>query len=98
MSPKEKQPVTQIHSEQWKVIADGYRDTFDSKEPANRTYGRISKKIKLEGEGKVLLQYRPESKDGKASEWIDLKEFILYDEDEDEDDEDDDDDDDDNDE
>jgi len=91
MSPKEKQPTNQIHSEQWRVIADGYRDTFDSKEPANRTYGKIYKTIKAEGEGKVLLQYRPEWKEGKVSEWVDLKEFILMDEDEDEDEDDDDD-------
>lgn len=87
MSAKEKQP-TQIHAEQWRVVSDGYKDTFDSKEPANRIYGTVCKEIKNEGEGRVILQYRPESKEGKASEWIDLKEFLLEvidDEDEDED-------------
>lgn len=86
MSPKEEKTPTQIHAEQWRVVADGYKDTFDSKEPANRIYGTVCKEIKKEGEGRVILQYRPESKDGKASEWIDLKEFLLEDdEDEDED-------------
>jgi hypothetical protein len=84
---KEKQK-TVIHSEQWRVVTDGYKDTYDSKEPANRVYGQISSQIKKDGEGQVILQYRSESVDGKASEWVDIKEFLLEDdEDDDEDDE-----------
>jgi hypothetical protein len=46
-------------------------------------------KDKFNDLSKDLKQYRPESKDGKASECIDLKEFLLEDdEDEDEDDQD----------
>jgi hypothetical protein len=86
MSAKDKEKQqTQIHAEQWRVVSEGYKDTFDSKEPANRIYGTVCKEIKKEGEGRVILQYRPESKEGKASEWIDLKEFMLDYEEEDDD-------------
>ena len=77
---KEKQK-TVIHPDQWRVVTDGYKDTYDSKEPANRVYGKIMAEIKKDGEGQVILQYRSESVDGKASEWVDIKEFLLDDDD-----------------
>jgi len=78
---EEKMP---IHSEQWRVVSENYKNTYDIKEPANRKYGSICAQIEADDEGKVILQYRPASKGNKAEEWIELKCFELnYEEDED---------------
>jgi hypothetical protein len=82
-----KPTQTMAHAEQWRVTSDNYKNTFDSKEPANRVYGVICKEIEEEGEGYVLLEYRPASKNEKGEKWIELKEFeLISTEDEDEED------------
>jgi hypothetical protein len=85
-----KQPMP-IHSEQWRVVNESYKNTYDIKEPANRKYGTICTQIEEEDYGKVVLQYRPAAKGNKPEEWIELKCFELnYDDEEDDDEEDDD--------
>jgi hypothetical protein len=67
--------------EAFKVVADGYRETFDSEQMAKRAFGIIKKEIKDDGDGYVELYFRKT----EDAEWKLLQEFVLESEDEDED-------------
>lgn len=75
--------------EAFKVVADGYRETFDSEQMAKRAFGIIKKEIKDDGEGYVELHFR----ETKNAEWELLQEFVLESDDDDDQDDDDQDDD-----
>jgi hypothetical protein len=77
---------TMPHAQQWKVSTENYAKTFEAKDPAKRQFGKICATIEEEGQGWVLLEYRPAATTKKAEEWIEVEEFELSSDDDDEED------------